>query len=83
MSPISHYDTVVRPVERATAILAQVDPRATQLIARWRPNEWFDGPHVTRLRDHDAPGQHATVEQKSPGWFSKMTIVASQVVSTT
>ena len=48
-------------------------------------NEWRDGPHVTRLRDHDAPGQHATVEQKSPhpGWISEVTIVTPQVVSTT
>src|SRR5713101_6842233 len=41
-------------------------------------NVWCDGPYVTRLRDHDAPGQHATVEQKSPH-----PIVMPQVVSTT
>ena len=48
-------------------------------------NEWCDGPHATCLYDHDAPGQHAIVEQKGPhpGWISEVKIVMPQAVSTT
>jgi len=47
MSPISHHDTVVRPKERAAAILAQVDREMTRI--KERDHHWEDGMEVSCL----------------------------------
>ncbi|KAI0280469.1 hypothetical protein BGY98DRAFT_1095464 [Russula aff. rugulosa BPL654] len=57
MSPISHHDTVVRPKERAAAILAQVDREMARI--KERDHHWEDGmenayqpPPVTQAQRH-------------------------------
>ena len=47
MSPISLHDTVVRPKERAAAILAQVDREMARI--KERDHHWEDGMEVSRL----------------------------------
>lgn len=48
MSPISHHDAVVRPKERAAAILAQVDREMARI--KERDHHWEDGMEVSCLR---------------------------------
>jgi enhancer of polycomb-like protein len=47
MSPLSHHDTVVRPKERAAAILAQVDREMARI--KERDHHWEDGMEVSCL----------------------------------
>ena len=47
MSPISHHDAVVRPKERAAAILAQVDREMARI--KERDHHWEDGMEVSCL----------------------------------
>jgi enhancer of polycomb-like protein len=52
MSPVSHHDAIVRPRERAAAILAQVDREMARI--KERDHHWEDGmevscPHTTSL----------------------------------
>lgn len=47
MSPVSHHDTVVRPKERAAAILAQVDREMARI--KERDHHWEDGMEVSCL----------------------------------
>jgi enhancer of polycomb-like protein len=47
LSPVSHHDSVVRPKERAAAILAQVDREMARIKERDR--HWEDGMEVSCL----------------------------------
>ena len=45
MSPTAHHDAVVRPKERAAAILAQIDSEMARI--RERDHHWEDGAEVS------------------------------------
>ena len=47
VSPGPHHDAVVRPKERAAAILAQVDREMARI--KDRDHHWEDGIEVSRL----------------------------------
>lgn len=53
MSPISHHDAVVRPKERAAAILAQVDREMVRI--KERDHHWEDGMEVSCLPSSHPP----------------------------
>ena len=50
VSPVPHHDSVVRPKERAAAILAQVDREMVRI--KERDHHWEDGIEVSRLMRH-------------------------------
>jgi enhancer of polycomb-like protein len=57
VSPGPHHDSVVRPKERAAAILAQVDREMVRI--KERDHHWEDGIEVSRLMRHH-PSTHLT-----------------------
>lgn len=63
MSPISHHDAVVRPKERAAAILAQVDREMARI--KERDHHWEDGMEVSRLYAATPVSTHRQVERVS------------------
>ena len=80
MSPISHHDTVVRPKERAAAILAQVDREMARI--KERDHHWEDGMEVSCLPIAILGSTHRQLERiPAPACDSSST--ALQVVLTT
>jgi enhancer of polycomb-like protein len=63
MSPISHHDTVVRPKERAAAILAQVDREMARI--KERDHHWEDGMEVSCLPSATVGFTHHQLERIS------------------
>jgi hypothetical protein len=53
VSPGPHHDMVVRPKERAAAILAQVDREMARI--KERDHHWEDGIEVSRLTRYHPP----------------------------
>jgi hypothetical protein len=78
MSPVSHHDTVVRPKERAAAILAQVDREMARI--KERDHHWEDGMEVSCLHFITRVSTDRQVECISaPAYYSGSTTF--QVVS--
>ena len=63
MSPISLHDTVVRPKERAAAILAQVDREMARI--KERDHHWEDGMEVSCLPTATPGPTHRELESIS------------------
>lgn len=63
MSPVSHHDTVVRPKERAAAILAQVDREMARI--KERDHHWEDGMEVSCLLTATLGSTHRQLERIS------------------
>ena len=60
VSPGLHHDMVVRPKERAAAILAQVDREMVRL--KERDHHWEDGIEVSRFASYHLLSAHLLVE---------------------
>ena len=63
MSPVSHHDTVVRPKERAAAILAQVEREMARI--KERDHHWEDGMEVSCLPSATPGSTHRQLERIS------------------
>ena len=76
-----HYRASLNP--RLRSLLSAEGSSTTRRVVE--SNEWRDGLYATRLRGHDEPGTHATLEPKSrhPDWISEMMTGTPQVEETT